>query len=238
MFGEPAAVAGECNACLFIGDNYGDGTATMRCQLAPGHDGVHREVFEREGGPVTITWVADERKKCDHGCGQWRHDHRDESISCPNDADDHAFSDCAYCHPNSTALTCSACDKTYYYEEGHKWHCAGAFACTDCGENGFGVHVCPKRSDGSFDDPFNHVPGENDSIQGDSHDLSDTTTVTQEQMMTEAAFNAVHRRLATEGACDSTGGMEYERVKREWLVAGRPEIEPFIRARSNVGPNG
>lgn len=153
MFGEPQDEEDACNARLFIGDNYGDGTATMRCQLPLKHDGLHREQFERKGGAVTITWVADERKKCDHGCNQWEHAHDSETIACPKDADDHEFSDCAYCHPNKEGTTCAACAKTYYYEDGHKRYCTGQpFACTDCGENGFGVHVCPKSSDGSFDE--------------------------------------------------------------------------------------
>lgn len=94
MFGEPQDVDGECNARLFIADNYGDNSATIRCQLAPNHEGSHREQFEREGGQVTITWIADERRKCDHDCGQWEHDHRSETIQCPRDADDHEYSDC------------------------------------------------------------------------------------------------------------------------------------------------
>ena len=154
MFGEPRDKEGECNARLFIGDNYGDNSTTIRCQLAPNHTGLHQEQYEsQKGGLVTITWVADERKKCDHGCGQWEHAHRDESISCPRDADDHEYSDCAYCHPNEEGKTCAECDKTYYYEGGHKRNCPGQpFACTDCGENGFGYHVCPHSTNGSFDE--------------------------------------------------------------------------------------
>ncbi len=57
MFGPPEDVAGECNVRLEIGDNYGDNTATMRCQLEPGHDGRHREEFEREEGKkVIVEW--------------------------------------------------------------------------------------------------------------------------------------------------------------------------------------
>ena len=145
MFGEPPDEEGECNARLFIGDNYGDNSATIRCQLAPNHEGLHREELAREGGPVTITWTADEREKCSHGCGQWDHDHRDENIACPKDADDHEYSDCSHCHPGKEGKTCEECGRTYYYEGGHKQHCPGQpFACTDCGENGFGVHVCPR----------------------------------------------------------------------------------------------
>ena len=148
MFGEPSEIDGECNAMLFIGDNYGDNHASMRCQLAPNHEGLHQEQFAREGGPVTITWTADERVRCDHGCGQWKHDHdRDnEAVQCPKDADDHEFSDCAFCHPGMDAQTCAACGKMYYYERGHKRHCASEpFSCADCGTNGVGPHQCPKE---------------------------------------------------------------------------------------------
>jgi hypothetical protein len=163
MFGEPEDVETECNARLFIGDNYGDGTATMRCQLAPNHDGLHKEEFDRDGGTVTITWAVDERKKCSHGCGQWDHAHRDDNIKCPKDADDHEYSDCTFCHPDKEGKTCAECNKTYYYEGGHKRHCSGQpFACTDCGENGFGVHVCPKAQeaflDRGGDDEFSEDP--------------------------------------------------------------------------------
>lgn len=150
MWGEPEDGDNECNARLFIGDNYGDGTATMRCQLPPGHEGLHREEFARDGGPVVVTWTADERKRCNHGCGQWEHAHKDETISCPRDADDHEYSDCAYCHPGETATTCAACGKLHYYEEGHKRHCPKEpFTCAICGESGVGPHDwptgCPKE---------------------------------------------------------------------------------------------
>jgi hypothetical protein len=150
MFGEPGDVDGQCNARLFIGDNYGDGTATMRCQRAPSHEGLHKEEFERKGGAVTITWIADERERCDHGCGQWDHDHRDESVRCPRDADDHEWSDCACCHPGEPTQTCAACGKPYYDEAGHKRHCPKEpYTCATCGESGIGPHDwpsgCPKE---------------------------------------------------------------------------------------------
>lgn len=151
MFGEPSDVDSECNARLFIGDNYGDGTATMRCQLAHGHAGLHQEQFERKGGTVTITWAVDERERCDHGCGQWDHAHDDgETVSCPKYADAHEWSDCPFCHPGEAPKTCGACGGTYYYEEGHKRHCPKEpFTCDVCGESGLGPHAwpsgCPKQ---------------------------------------------------------------------------------------------
>ena len=57
MFGPPEDVAGECNVRLEIGDDYGDNTATMRCQREPGHDGRHREEFEhKEGKKAVVEW--------------------------------------------------------------------------------------------------------------------------------------------------------------------------------------
>lgn len=61
MFGHPEDVEGECNARLFIGDDFGDNCCTMRCPLPPGHDGPHREEFKRRGRPVCVTWEVDER---------------------------------------------------------------------------------------------------------------------------------------------------------------------------------
>ena len=43
-----------------IYDDYGDNHATIQCDLEPGHDGDHHEVFYRYGKPVTITWEVDE----------------------------------------------------------------------------------------------------------------------------------------------------------------------------------
>jgi len=61
MFGPPDDVAGECNAHLYISDDYGDNHATMRCQLPEGHDGKHQEKFERDGSEVVVTWEKDEK---------------------------------------------------------------------------------------------------------------------------------------------------------------------------------
>jgi hypothetical protein len=65
MFGPPQDVNGECNARLYIGDDYGDNRATMRCQLKPGHEGPHKEVYGQNGRDkkVTITWWDDDRKR-------------------------------------------------------------------------------------------------------------------------------------------------------------------------------
>lgn len=126
MDGEPSDVENECNARLFIADNYEDGTATMRCQLAPGHEGLHKEEFKHGKGDainiVVITWSKDERVMCDHGCGHWDHDHHGSSstFSCPKNSYDHEFAECAYCCPGMEAKTCAACGKTVYDKDMHE----------------------------------------------------------------------------------------------------------------------
>lgn len=52
-----------CSAELHIADDFGDNHATMRCQLRPGHEGLHREEYERNGGIVSITWACDDREE-------------------------------------------------------------------------------------------------------------------------------------------------------------------------------
>jgi len=65
MNGPQKDVEGECNARLSIGDDYGDNSATMRCQLKPGHDGPHMERYNAAYGDdvniVTVTWEKDTR---------------------------------------------------------------------------------------------------------------------------------------------------------------------------------
>jgi hypothetical protein len=52
-----------------------------------------------------------------------------------------------------------------------------------------------------------------------------------------STFDAVWRRCARYGVCDSIGGMEYRRVIGEWFAAGCPEpIDDYIRVRANIGP--
>jgi len=61
--GEPEDVQGECNARLFIGDNFNDNHATMRCQLELGHSGMHEEKYGREPQRVIVQWEVDEREE-------------------------------------------------------------------------------------------------------------------------------------------------------------------------------
>jgi len=57
---KPEKVAGRCNARLYIGDDFGDSSATIQCKQLPNHEGCHTEQFERDHGFVTITWWGDE----------------------------------------------------------------------------------------------------------------------------------------------------------------------------------
>lgn len=64
-YGEPKDVPGECNAWLFIFDNFGDNHCTLRCQLPEGHEGPHREEFRsKDEGPeahkVVVQWEGDD----------------------------------------------------------------------------------------------------------------------------------------------------------------------------------
>ncbi len=52
----------NCEAELHIGDDFGDNHATIKCQLPEGHDGTHKEEFQRNGTPVVITFECDERQ--------------------------------------------------------------------------------------------------------------------------------------------------------------------------------
>lgn len=60
--GPPKDVPGKCNARLYIGDDFGDNHATMRCGLPPGHRGFHREEYSAYGGRVRVSWEKDERE--------------------------------------------------------------------------------------------------------------------------------------------------------------------------------
>jgi hypothetical protein len=62
-FNDPKDVPGRCNAHLYLADDYGDNTATIRCIREAGHDGIHWEHFERDGHPVHIEWEQDERTR-------------------------------------------------------------------------------------------------------------------------------------------------------------------------------
>ncbi|MBD3261332.1 MAG: hypothetical protein GF334_06540, partial [Candidatus Altiarchaeales archaeon] len=69
MLGKPKDVEGQCNAWLSIADDYGDNSATVRCQLDEGHEGLHEEKYKcSEGGSVRIIWEKDHSVVCEiHG---------------------------------------------------------------------------------------------------------------------------------------------------------------------------
>lgn len=56
--------------------------------------------------------------------------------------------------------------------------------------------------------------------------------------LTDRKFWLAYERLSESGTCDSPGGVEYARVRAEWIAAGRPDdIEEFICRRANAGPD-
>ena len=58
MFGPQPDVPGKCNAQLHIADDFGDNTATMKCQLEPGHEGRHVEVWK--SGRAKVEWEGND----------------------------------------------------------------------------------------------------------------------------------------------------------------------------------
>ena len=58
----------RCGAVIFIGDDYGDNSATVICQLPEGHEGYHCEKFMRGENSNFILWKKDERNVCER-CG-------------------------------------------------------------------------------------------------------------------------------------------------------------------------
>ncbi len=54
-------MSNQCSAKLYLGDDYGDNTCTIKCQLPKMHPGKHEEKFDRNG-EVLVSWVKDERR--------------------------------------------------------------------------------------------------------------------------------------------------------------------------------
>lgn len=51
-------------------------------------------------------------------------------------------------------------------------------------------------------------------------------------------FDSIWISLSKEGKCDGIGGMEYLRVKREWISEGYPsDIPTFIHLSANRLPS-
>jgi len=89
MFGKPKDVEGECNAHLYLGDDYGGGTATIRCSLQKGHIGLHYEGFTRGKGRVSTTWDEDEKHFCGvNGCKALIDDCEDHTVEEQLDAEE------------------------------------------------------------------------------------------------------------------------------------------------------
>jgi len=83
MYGEPKDIDGECNARLFIGDNFGDAHATMRCRLPDGHTGPHKESFRRRSNnQVEVTWAVDESIEECAQCGKTFRNIAQETCVC------------------------------------------------------------------------------------------------------------------------------------------------------------
>ena len=114
---------GGCNARLFLADDYGDNPCTLRCQLAPGHKGSHKEAFKRDtAGKVQITWDKDERFLCEHHGLQ--------------DAGDY----CRLCM--NAPVTCSTHG---IQEDSMCFHCTGeSFICPEHGKQK-GLYVCDQE---------------------------------------------------------------------------------------------
>lgn len=93
MFGPPKDKEGDCNARLFLGDDYGDNHTTIKCMLPEGHEGKHKEWFTRSynKNDVVIEWTKDERKLCEN---------------CKTPFDDSWTSQC----PNCSFEECCGCD--------------------------------------------------------------------------------------------------------------------------------
>lgn len=65
MWGPPEDVEGDCNAHIYIADDYGDNEATCRCNLPKEHMGLHVHSFKRDGEEVQVIWKTDERNYAD-----------------------------------------------------------------------------------------------------------------------------------------------------------------------------
>lgn len=51
---------GICHAVCYIGDDFGDNSATFRCQLEKLHSDMHEEKFQRDGRQFSMRWEGDE----------------------------------------------------------------------------------------------------------------------------------------------------------------------------------
>lgn len=56
-------------------------------------------------------------------------------------------------------------------------------------------------------------------------------------MTSDELFDVWYELLAQKGQCDSPGGAEYQRVRREWQEAGKPAPKAFILSAANRLPD-
>jgi hypothetical protein len=56
----PKDITGQCNAHLYLSDDFSDSHITIRCNLKERHKGKHQNCF----GRGTVTWEKDERYVC------------------------------------------------------------------------------------------------------------------------------------------------------------------------------
>jgi hypothetical protein len=76
-------------------------------------------------------------------------------------------------------------------------------------------------------------------IEAKAESAESLNSGSQNSLPTQAQFDLTWRALAERSVCDGFGGMQYQRVRQEWLEAGRPRsIGGFIRTRANIGPRG
>lgn len=108
MFGPPEDVPGDCNARLYIGDDYGDNRATMRCAEPAGHEPPHCEVFGGGQQHAVVTWTEDERAVCGD-CAQ-RVEDKNRCDACERELCDACFGRPLYSCLVCLGLYCARCE--------------------------------------------------------------------------------------------------------------------------------
>jgi hypothetical protein len=138
MFGPQKDKPNQCNARMFLGDDYGDNDATFRCQLPVGHEGPHQEKFERKQMAPTDIW-PNPPKSCGKAVISWEFDER---FDCPYHGVQNT-SECRVCddarrnyeHEN-------ACEKCFGYGD-----ISGETLCVRCAGTGYDPEKCPEKKE-------------------------------------------------------------------------------------------
>lgn len=116
-----------CGAILYIGDDYGDNSTTMRCQLMEGHVPPCKEVYDkdRDGASqhVEVTWTADERETCEKCSVRAEHEDTTFCYDCERKL-------CLPCYGVQSSEDISHCEKCYSVICGN---CQPSHACLPCG---------------------------------------------------------------------------------------------------------